>query len=119
MKKNLKKIIIIIVSIIVFFVIITLVLDKIDRKNDNGTSFYYNGNLYNIKPKKIYIKVERYDVIQCITDPCPPIRSKVFIKIYTNERKELINEIKSQKEIPLESLSKEDLDTLLVLINEK
>ena len=119
MKKNLKKIIITIVGIIIFLAIIALIFDRIDQKNDNGTSFYYNGNLYKIKPKKLYIKVERYDVIQCITDPCPPIRDKVSIKRYTNERKKLINKIKNRSKISPETLAKDDLDTLLVLINKK
>ncbi|MBQ6323619.1 MAG: protease complex subunit PrcB family protein [Bacilli bacterium] len=119
MMKNLKKVIIIIVGIIIFLTVITLIIDRVDQKNNSGTSFYYNGSLYKIKPKKLYIKVEHYEIVQCITDPCPPIRNKVSIKRYTKERKELINKIQNQSEIATEELSDNDLDILLEMINEK
>lgn len=119
-KDILKKVIPIIICIIVFIIVFSLTRVLMNKKASVNTINFYNGsNIYKIEPKNRYIKVEKLIEVECITDPCYPIRESSYKIKYSDENKKLLKKLDGKTKVTVEDLEDDELEIVSAIIKEK
>ena len=94
----------------------------------SGKNIYtitYNSDFkYVLEVKKSYIKVNKYDVIECIKAPCEPIKIDSFNVSYKEEYKKFIeslfrNSISNELTINYSDLDNDDIKIMSLIVSEK
>lgn len=94
----------------------------------SGKNIYtitYNSDFkYVLEVKKYYIKVNKYDVIECIKTPCEPIKIDSFNVSYKEEYKKFIeslfrNSISNELTINYSDLDNDDIKIMSLIVSEK